>query len=155
MEKISIINNDESFQHLVKSAKQKSVKRIIIVSISVFISIVLLLSGLIAMGQYFMYKEMDKQTLQNYTDSLFTGANIQTINTNYDYFFLAGTTKSNQFKDINGHQIKWGTIEHFYTILGTKAYVENNSNLNGYNNSYRVFQFYPYTEPKLKTICLI
>jgi len=150
MEKISIINSDESFQHLVKSAKRKSVKRIIIVSISVFISIVLILWGLIAMGQYIMYKEMDKQSTQNYTNSLFTGANIQTNSTNYDHFFLAGTTKSNQIKDINGHQIKWGTIEHFYTILGTKAYVENNSYINGYNNNYRVFQFYPYTEPKIE-----
>ncbi|MFJ7734065.1 anti sigma factor C-terminal domain-containing protein [Lysinibacillus sp. NPDC097231] len=150
MEKTSIFNEDQSFQNLVKEAKQKSIKRIILVSISVFIIIVLILWGLIALGQYYMYKEMEKQTTQDFLDKTFTGANIQANGTNYDYFLLAATTKSKMFKDINGHQIQWGTMEHFYTILGTKTYVENNNYINGYNNNQRVLQFYPYTEPKIE-----
>ncbi|WP_369436025.1 sigma factor regulator N-terminal domain-containing protein [Lysinibacillus fusiformis] len=155
MEKSSIFNEDQAFQNLVKNAKRKSFKRIVFITISVIISVVLLLWGLIATGQYFMYKEMDKQTTQNYLVNTFTGANIQGNGSNYDHFFLAGTTKSHMYKDVNGHQVSWLTREHFYTILGTKAAVYtdsvfHNSNNTIYRNNQRVIQFYPYTQPKIE-----
>ncbi|MGE7090456.1 sigma factor regulator N-terminal domain-containing protein [Lysinibacillus sp. NPDC048646] len=155
MEKTIIFNEDQAFQNLVKNAKRKSLKRIVFITISVIICFILLLWGLIATGQYFMYKEMDEQTTQNYLVNTFTGANIQGNGSNYDHFFLAGTTKSHMYKDVNGHQVSWLTREHFYTILGTKAaiYTDNtfqNSENTIYRNNQRVIQFYPYTQPKIE-----
>ncbi|MFJ7951711.1 sigma factor regulator N-terminal domain-containing protein [Lysinibacillus sp. NPDC096418] len=150
MEKNSIFNEDPTFQNLVRTAKRKSLKRIILISFSVTVSIALLVYAFIALGQYFMYKEMDKQSTLNYLESTFTGANLQVNSTSYDHFFLAGNTKSPIYKNVNGHEVNWGIREHFYTILGTKAPVNNSHSSNGYRNNQRVLKFYPYTESKIE-----
>lgn len=150
MEKNSIFNEDATFQHLVKNAKRKSVKRMILISIAVIISVAILVYALICLGQYFMYKEMDKQTTQDHLVTTFVGANIEGNSSGYDHFFLAGNTKSPAYKNVNGHQINWLVSEHFYTILGTKARVDNNHGGNGYRNNQRILQFYPYSEPKIE-----
>lgn len=150
MEKNSIVNEDPTFQNLVRNAKRKSLKRTILISISVIVCAALLLYALIWNGQYFMYKEMDKQSTLNHIESIFTGANIQGNSTSYDNYFLAGSTKSPLYKNVNGNEVDWGIQEHFYTILGTKALVNNNHASNGYRNNQRVLKFYPYTEPKIE-----
>ncbi|MEO4054789.1 hypothetical protein [Solibacillus sp. CAU 1738] len=133
MEEKSIFEQDEQFSSLVKSAKRKSLKRTIVVSVIVTAITLFLLWALLYISIYFMYERMEAQIEESYESNYFLGANVETLGTSYDHFFVAGTTTTSFYKQVGPHLIDWNTSKHFYTILGTKTIMQT-GNAFGVNN---------------------
>lgn len=127
MEEKSIFEQDNQFSNIVKKAKRKSLKRIIIVSIIVTVVSVLLVWALLYLGTYLMYERMDAQIDESYEANYFQGANITARGTTFDHFFVAGTTTTSYYKQVGPHLIDWETWKYFHTILGTSTIIQTNS----------------------------
>lgn len=146
MEGKSIFEQDDKFADLVKIARNRSVKRSIIISMLVTIGTIIILWGLLYVGQHFMYERMykDADTTNDYYRMY--GANVYPNGTTYDYFFVAGSSTVTAHKEVNGHLIGWDSRSNFYTILGTKALFQNNSyiavNESTYKNDHEMVKFH-------------
>lgn len=142
----SIFEKDDSFSELVKKAKHKSIKRNIIISLFVTISILVVLWAVLYMGQYFMYERMYKDTEETNDYYRMYGANISSNGASYDYFFVAGKSNISAYKEVNGHLINWDAISNFHTILGTKAPMNRSTfigmNDTDYKNDYKMVKFH-------------
>lgn len=118
------MESEPNFEQMVKHAQKKSTLRTIGIAFLVTLFTLLLLYGVIAFGQWRMYTKMDKQAAETMATYSIQGANISADSVLYDQFFVAGTTKVQITKMIDGTLFPWESIEYFHTILGTEAVIQ-------------------------------
>lgn len=121
----SIFEQDDAFNDLVKTAKRKSLKRNIVVSFGVTIVVLLVIWALLYVGQYLMYERMSQDTDELFEHYQMYGANVHSNGASFNNFFVASQSIAIAEKKVNGHKIHWDTRGYFYTILGTKAVLQN------------------------------
>lgn len=139
----SIFEQDDTFNNLVKKAKRKSLKRSIMISLIVAVAILLLLWAILFVGQYVMYERMDQETNEIYEHYQIYGANVEANSASFNHFFLASQSIATATKEVNGHVLHWDTLGYFYTIIGTKAVLQNEP-----IHNYEVVKFHL---PKIET----
>ncbi|KYG91784.1 hypothetical protein A0U40_02255 [[Bacillus] sp. KCTC 13219] len=152
MEEKSIFERDADFSSLVKTAKRKSLKKTILISIIVTVLIIVLLWGVLVASIYFMNKRIDTQLNELSTELYVQGANIDINAVSYDNFLVATKTSSKLYKQVGPHIINWDSRDYFYTILGAKTALQtgNAVALNGspvYSHGQRTIAFHMPTEP--------
>ncbi|MEG0386229.1 MAG: hypothetical protein RR642_15925 [Solibacillus sp.] len=155
MEEKSIFEQDDQFSDIVKKAKRKSLKRIIIVSVIVTVITAILLWALLYLGTYLMYERMNAQIEESYEANYFQGANITAKGTSFDHFFVAGTTTTSYYKQVGPHLIDWETTNYFHTILGTSTVMQTKLafgiNNKMYQNNHPALAFHIPDEETSKT----
>ena len=118
------MQNEPNFTQLVKKAQKRSTLRTVVIAFLVTLGTLLLIYGLLALGQWNMYKKMDEKVTETMNTYNILGANLSAQSASYDHFFVAGTTKVQITKQIGDTLLPWQTVETFHTILGTESVIQ-------------------------------
>ena len=118
------MQNEPNFTQLVKKAQKRSTLRTVVIAFLVTLGTLLLIYGLLVLGQWNMYKKMDEKATETMNTYSILGANLSAQSASYDHFFVAGTTKVQITKQIGDTLLPWQTVETFHTILGTESVIQ-------------------------------
>lgn len=120
-EKNSLFSGDGDFSKLVKRARRKSLIRNILVSIIVSS---LLFVGLLWVGTYLMYKNMEKENDYDYAIGSIRGANVEMGGSQFNYTPFSAHVVTSSTKYVAGVPIPWETREKAFSIFGLSRPVQ-------------------------------
>lgn len=123
-EKNELFPGDGDFSKLVKRAKRKSLIRNILVSVIVSS---LLIFGLMWLGTYLMYKNMEKESDYDYATGSILGANVEMSGSQFNYTPFSANIVTSSTKYVAGVPVPWETREKIFSIFGTSRPVDTST----------------------------
>lgn len=145
---------DSDFTNLVKKAKRNSIIRIVLVSFSISVLVILLTYFL---GNYMMNETISMQTNDDASWHSIEGANIKQQGTSFNHSLFSATSKSEFVKNLDGIPVPWIPEEKVYSLFGKSTLVTsegpsklqqvNNKRTPSYFNGERAIEFIP---PRVK-----
>ncbi|WP_422124457.1 anti sigma factor C-terminal domain-containing protein [Planococcus sp. X10-3] len=123
-EKNDLFPGDGDFSKLVKRARRKSLIRNILVSVIVSS---LLFIGLLWLGTYLMYKNMEEENNYDYATGSIRGANVEMSGSQYNYTPFSANVVTSSTKYVAEVPIPWETREKAFSIFGSSRAVDTSS----------------------------
>ncbi len=123
-DKNDLFPGDGDFSNLVKKAQRKSLIRTIFVSVIVT---ALLFTGLMWLGTFLMYKNMEDENNYDYATGSIRGANVEMGGTLFDYTPFSAHAVTSSTKYVAGVPVPWETREKIFTIFGSSRPVQTPS----------------------------
>ena len=120
-DKNELFPGDGDFSKLVKKARRKSLIRNIVVSVIVSS---LLFIGLLWLGTFLMYKNMEKENNYDYGVESIRGANVETGGSDYNYTPFSANIVTSSTKYVAGVPVPWETREKAFSIFGLSRPVQ-------------------------------
>ncbi len=147
MDKDSIFNSEDGFQPLVKKAKKKSLKKTIIVSTIVTISILILLGIIFIISYNQMQHSMTEYYAVKMHQNEVYGANIHHDKSTTSFSIDSAINQDQYVKDIAGIPYTWYNEQTWFKIYDSATTIYDNSlsstdNRQFYRNGQRVVNFY-------------
>ncbi|MFD1032593.1 anti sigma factor C-terminal domain-containing protein [Metaplanococcus flavidus] len=123
-EKNELFPGDGDFSKLVKRARRKSLIRNILVSVIVSS---LLFAGLLWLGTFLMYKNMENENNYDYAAGSIRGANVEMEGSQYNYTPFSANIVTSSTKYVAGVPVPWETREKAFTVFGSSRAVGTSS----------------------------
>ncbi|WP_203333612.1 anti sigma factor C-terminal domain-containing protein [Planococcus beigongshangi] len=123
-EKNELFPGDGDFSKLVKKARRKSLIRTTLVSVIVSS---LLIFGLMWLGTYLMYKNMETEMDYFYATESIRGANVETGGSHYNYTPFSASVMTSSTKYVAGVPVPWETKKKNFSIFGASQPVQTPS----------------------------
>ncbi|MCY9026604.1 anti-sigma factor [Priestia megaterium] len=141
---------DPDFTNLVKKAKRNSMIRIVLISFSISVLVILLTYFL---GNYMMNQTINKQTSDDASWHSIEGANIEQQGTSFNHSLFSATSKTEFVKNLDGIPVPWISEEKVYSLFGKSALITsegpsklqevNDKRTPSYFNGERAIEFVP------------
>ncbi|MCK2019814.1 anti sigma factor C-terminal domain-containing protein [Peribacillus frigoritolerans] len=147
MDKDSIFNAKDGFQPLIKKAKKKSLKKIIIVSTIVTVSIFMVLGITFIIAYNQMQHSMEEYSSVKFKQSEVYGANIHYDKSTTSYSIDSAIDQDQYVKDIAGIPYTWYNEQTWFKIYDSPTTIYDNlitstDSRQFYRNGQRVVNFY-------------
>lgn len=147
MDKDSIFNAKDGFQPLIKKAKKKSLKKIIIVSTIVTVSIFMVLGIIFIIAYNQMQHSMEEYLSVKMEQSEVYGANIHFDKSTTSYSIDSAINQDQYVKEIAGIPYTWYNEQTWFKIYDSPTTIYDNSitstdSWQFYRNGQRVVNFY-------------
>ncbi|WP_033542138.1 anti sigma factor C-terminal domain-containing protein [Planococcus sp. CAU13] len=123
-DKDELFPGDGDFSKLVKKARRKSLIRTILVSVVVS---GLLIFGLMWLGTYLMYKNMETEMDYFYATESIRGANVETGGSHYNYTPFSASVMTSSMKYVAGVPVPWEKREKNFSMFGASQPVQASS----------------------------
>ncbi|RLQ90082.1 anti sigma factor C-terminal domain-containing protein [Planomicrobium sp. Y74] len=120
-DKNDLFPGDGDFSKLVKKAQRKSLIRTILVSVIVS---ALLFAGLMWLGTFLMYKNMEDENNYDYATGSIRGANVEMGGSLFNYTPFSAHAITSSTKYVAGVPVPWETREKVFTIFGSSRPVQ-------------------------------
>ena len=152
----SIFNAKDGFQPLIKKAKKKSLKKIIIVSTIVTVSIFMVLGITFIIAYNQMQHSMSDYFSVKFEQNEVYGANIHYDKSTTSFNIGSSITQDQYVKDIAGIPYTWYNEQTWFKIYDSPTTIYDNSitrstdSLQFYRNGQRVVNFYVPGEKKVE-----
>ncbi|PEJ29882.1 hypothetical protein CN689_21620 [Peribacillus butanolivorans] len=147
MDKDSIFNAKDGFQPLIKKAKKKSLKKIIIVSTIVTVSIFMILGITFIIAYNHMQNSMSEYFSVKFEQNEVYGANIHDDKSTTSFSIDSALNQDQYVKDIAGIPYTWYNEQTWFKIYDSPTTIYDNSitstdSRQFYRNGQRVVNFY-------------
>lgn len=147
MDKDSIFNAKDGFQPLIKKAKKKSLKKIIIVSTIVTVSIFMILGITFIIAYNHMQNSMSDYFSVKFEQNEVYGANIHDDKSTTSFSIDSAINQDQYVKDIAGIPYTWYNEQTWFKIYDSPTTIYDNSitstdSRQFYRNGQRVVNFY-------------
>ena len=147
MDKDSIFNAKDGFQPLIKKAKKKSLKKIIIVSTIVTVSIFMILGITFIIAYNHMQNSMSEYFSVKFEQNEIYGANIHDDKSTTSFSIDSALNQDQYVKDIAGIPYTWYNEQTWFKIYDSPTTIYDNSitstdSRQFYRNGQRVVNFY-------------
>lgn len=123
-EKNELFPGDGDFSKLVKKARRTSLIRNILVSVIVSS---LLLFGLLWLGTFLMYKNMETENNYDYAAESIRGANVELGGSHFNYTPFSANVVTSSTKYVAGVPVPWETREKAFSIFGSSRPIQSPS----------------------------
>ncbi|PEZ74736.1 anti sigma factor C-terminal domain-containing protein [Bacillus sp. AFS017274] len=155
MDKDSIFNAKDGFQPLIKKAKKKSLKKIIIVSTIVTVSIFMILGITFIIAYNHMQNSMSEYFSVKFEQNEVYGANIHDDKSTTSFSIDSALNQDQYVKDIAGIPYTWYNEQTWFKIYDSPTTIYDNSitstdSWQFYRNGQRVVNFYVPGEKKVE-----